>query len=55
MDLRRLLHGRPLALPAPLDTICERWFRLPGRIRTLLGVLLLALTVATVQHRAAAV
>jgi hypothetical protein len=53
MDLRRVLTGRPFALPGPVDALSERWARLPARARMLAGLLLVTGLVTVVQQRAA--
>lgn len=53
MNLRQLLHGRPLALPSPVDAVSERWARVPPRPRALLVLLVVLAAITGMQHRVA--
>ncbi len=51
--LVRRLHGPPFVLPPALDRCCERWWRMPPRIRVLALLLLVAAVLVTGQVRVA--
>ncbi|MGH8896396.1 MAG: hypothetical protein ACRDZ4_05070 [Egibacteraceae bacterium] len=53
MNLRKLLYGRPFALPAPMDAVSERWARVPPRLRALLILWVALAAMAGMQHRVA--
>ena len=49
---RRLLAGPPVALPAPLDALTERWWRASPRARLLVGLLAVVLVLLLATLRA---
>jgi hypothetical protein len=51
MNLRELAYGRPLALPAPVDAVSERWARVPPRLRALLVLLVVITAIVSMRHR----
>jgi hypothetical protein len=50
VNVRKLVSGPAVALPSPVDMVCERWARLPVRLRMLVVVLLM-LAAALAAHR----
>jgi hypothetical protein len=55
MNLRKLLNGRPLMLPSPVDAVSEWWAKVPSRPRALLMLLIVLTAIASMQHRIALV
>lgn len=51
MNLRNIIKGPALPLPASIDLMCERWARLPPRLRALcLALLALLLGLVVARH-----